>query len=109
MRRIEGRTDPALPEWRLRAHTKPRARVCQNVKPSRRKTFYELRADQGGRRVHRLIELAYPDGTDARLCQLQATLSASEILRRVPRSGELRPLTPQAARKLANSKSPGGR
>jgi hypothetical protein len=79
------------------------------VKPSRRKTFYELRADHGDRRVGRLIALEYPDGADARLCQLQATLSASELLRHVPSSGELRPVATQTARKLANSKNPGGR
>jgi hypothetical protein len=73
------------------------------VKSSRRKTFYELRVNQFGRRVHRLIELEHPDGADARLCQLQATISASEILGRVPTSGELQPVTAQAARKLAKT------
>lgn len=102
-----GSTKP-FPEWLLRAHAEPPARVCQNVELSRRKTFDELRVDQGGYRVRRLIGLEYPDGADARLGQLQATLLDSEILRCVPAPDQLRPVTTQAARKLARSKIPGG-
>ena len=64
------------------------------------KTFYELSAG-APERVHCLIELEHPPAIDARLCWLQATARACELLRRMPNLGELRLITETQARALA--------
>ena len=64
------------------------------------KTFYELSAG-GSERVHCLIELEHPASIDARLCWLQATARACELLHRMPNLGELRLITEKQARALA--------
>lgn len=64
------------------------------------KTFYELSAG-GSERVHCLIELEHPAAIDARLCWLQATARACELLHRMPDLGELRLITETQARALA--------
>jgi hypothetical protein len=66
------------------------------------KTFYELLAG-GSERVHCLIELEHPAAIDARLCWLQATARACELLHRMPNLGELRVITETQARALAKA------
>lgn len=66
------------------------------------KTFYELLAD-GSERVHCLIELEHPAVIDARLCWLQATARACELLHRMPSLGELRLITEAQARALTRA------
>lgn len=66
------------------------------------KTFYELSAD-GSERVHCLIELEHPAIIDARLCWLQATARACELLHRMPNLGELRLITETQARALTKT------
>lgn len=63
------------------------------------KTFYEL-STRGSERVHCLIELEHPAAIDARLCWLQATARACELLHRMPDLGELRLVTETQARAL---------
>ena len=64
------------------------------------KTFYELSVG-GSKRVHYLIELEHPATIDARLCWLQATARACELLHRMPNLDELRLVTETQARALA--------
>jgi hypothetical protein len=64
------------------------------------KTFYEL-STNGSERVHYLIELEHPAAIDARLCWLQATARACELLHRMPNTGELRRISEAQARALA--------
>jgi hypothetical protein len=64
------------------------------------KTFYEL-STNGSERVHYLIELEHPAAIDARLCWLQATARACELLQRMPNTDELRPISEAQARALA--------
>jgi hypothetical protein len=64
------------------------------------KTFYEL-STGGPERVHCLIELEHPPAIDARLCWLQATARACELLHRMPNLDELRLITETQARALA--------
>ena len=66
------------------------------------KTFYELLAG-GSERVHCLIELEHPAAIDARLCWLQATARACELLHRMPNLGELRLITETQARALTRA------
>lgn len=72
------------------------------------KTFYELSAG-GSQRVHCLIELEHPAAIDARLCWLQATARACELLHRMPNTSELRPITEREARALAKAMAHRGR
>ena len=66
------------------------------------KTFYELLAS-GSERIHCLIELEHPVAIDARLCWLQATARACELLHRMPNLDELRLITETQARALTKA------
>ena len=72
------------------------------------KTFYELSVG-GSKPVHCLIELEHPATIDARLCWLQATARACELLQRMPKPGELRLITEKEARALAKPAGHRGR
>ena len=72
----------------------------------RESIFFELNARregarQGSDRVHCLIELEHAPGVDARLCWLEASVRAGEILQRMPTRDELRWVSAKAARRLA--------
>lgn len=68
------------------------------------KTFYEVSVN-GSERVHCLIEIEHPAAIDARLCWLQATARACELLHRMPDAGELRLISATQARALTKPAS----
>lgn len=76
-----------------------------------RKTYFELVApglDAGGQPCcrHWLIELEHPKAIDARLCWLQASVMAQEVLGRLPLDLELREVGRALASKLRRAASP---